>query len=189
MDESKAQPRPFNARKQMAMAAALRRWSPSSPDDIKKQAQRLAAIKEDAERQVAEALKGILSQLPPDDARVHAGMTQSLRWDSTAQLRAADALLQTVGLPRKARVAVLTLQLSKNETERVDAMLSVARRYNAGQQKDELRWKRAKRAYLEAHRRGKPHKAVADAMAAGHFKKSAIYERAKLEKWLDQVDR
>jgi hypothetical protein len=187
VDESKAKLQPFNAALQMARAMALRWPRPLSPERREKQGQRLAALKEDAERQLAESLKRILDQLPPHDARLHAGMAQILRWDSTTQLRAAVALFVTKGVPPKARLEVLVIQLSPDATERLNAAITLAQRFNRGRQKDEERWIRAKRAYLEAHRRGKPQRAVPDAMAAGQLKKSAIYERAKLEKWLAQA--
>jgi hypothetical protein len=148
-----------------------------------RQKKRLADLKADAERQVTEARDRIVAQLPEEARAFLAAMTRRRQLDISQQLRWATALLDTEGLDEGPRFAVLVSLLTDDEQERTKVLLRLARRYNRGRPKDDLRWARAKEAWLAAHMRGRAHRAVPDAMKASGFGKSAVYERARRESW------
>jgi 16S rRNA C1402 (ribose-2'-O) methylase RsmI len=151
--------------------------------------QQVANLKAETERQLAEALASIVAQLSRRTRALLSEVTRTLQLDSSQQLQWAIALLDTEGLDWKPRREVLLSRLGEDEQERNAALLRLASKYNRGQTKNERLWALAKEAWLEAHRRGRKHRAVADAMKAGGFEKTAVYERAKKENWRAALSR
>lgn len=179
---------------QMALAAALReRPGPESEEQRRareaRQRERLAELKADAARQVTESLESIFSQLSPPSRNMFAELSRRLCSDDSQRLRVASALLIADGLPRNPSIEVLVAQLADREEERAGALLRLGEGYNKGRQKEVLRWQRAKRAWLAAHRRNRPKRAVAEAMLASGFKKSVVYRRARDENWSAELSR
>ena len=179
---------------QMAIAAALRaRPGPESEEQRRereaRQRKRFAELEADAARQVTESLESIFSQLSPTSRNMFAELSRRLCSDDIQRLRVASALLIADGLPRNRSIEVMVALLTDREEERAYSLRRLADQYNKGRQKDDLRWQRAKRAWLAAHRRHRPKRAIAEAMLAGGFKKSAVYERARDENWSAELSR
>lgn len=179
---------------QLALAKVLSEWpGPESEEQRRereaRQRKRLADLQADAARQVTETLESILSQLSPDSRNRFAGLSRQLCSDDSQRLRLASALHVADGLPRNAGIEVLVALLADNDAERAASLRRLADRYNKGRQKDDMRWQQAKQAWLDAHRRKRPRRAVIEAMKVSGFKKSAVYERARLENWRAEVSR
>jgi hypothetical protein len=179
---------------QMALAEELLKRGPhESPEQLRERAERLrkhvADLKADTERRVAEELGGIVARLSPWSRGMLADLTRRRQLDGSQQRRWAGALLETEGLEQEPRIVALVGLVTDDEQERTEMLLRLAGRYNRGRPKDDLRWARAKEAWLAAHMRERAHQAVPDAMKASGFGKSAVYERARREDWSAALSR
>ncbi|MBM7117657.1 hypothetical protein [Archangium primigenium] len=174
-------------RMQLAMAELLK--APQDPEQVARQQKKWADLRAEEARQQEEQLSHALGQLNPESRRIFEGISPKLRDTHDHRMLFASILLQTEGFALEPRSKVLVAAVSSDSSEVANALLSLGRRFNTGQQKDEPRWARAKQAWLNAHRRGRAHRAVKDAMEASGFGQSAVYARAKRGNWKAELEK
>lgn len=172
-------------RYQLALAKVLRERA--NPEEEASQRQHWADLRAEEERRFTQELDGVVSQLSPEMRRFF-----DKQWSKSTpndeQLRAAEVLLAAQSYPKAPLIEMVVGLLENDPKKRIEALQRLASRYNVGQSRDEARWGRAKRAWINAHKRGRPNRAIPDAMEAGGFGKSAVYQRSKEENWRAEVD-